>query len=71
MPWNCHIDSETDAYYKTLYLGLIILYCMVVVVYIIASVIINTMVAFAVSKVKRIIIMKMDIRNKYKFKNRV
>ena len=50
--WNCRIDSETDAYYKTLYLGLIILYCMVVVVYIIASVIINTMVAFAVSKVK-------------------
>ena len=49
--WNCRIDSETDAYYKTLYLGLIILYCMVVVVY--TSVIINTMVAIAVSKVKR------------------
>lgn len=50
--WNCRSDSKTDGYYKTLYLGLIILYCVVVVVYIIASVIINTMVAIAVSKVK-------------------
>ena len=50
--WNCRSDSKTCTYYKTLYLGLIILYCIVVIVYLFASVIINSMVASAVSKLK-------------------
>ena len=50
--WNCRTDSQTDTYYKTMYLGLILIYCTVVVVYLIASFIINAMVASAVSKLK-------------------
>ena len=50
--WNCRSDSETSTYYKTLYLGLIIFYCIVVIVYLFASLIINSMVASAVSKLK-------------------
>ena len=50
--WNCRSDSKTSTYYKTLYLGLIILYGTVVIVYLLASVIINSMVASAVSKLK-------------------
>ena len=50
--WNCRNDSKTSTYYKTLYLGLIILYGIVVMVYLLASVIINSMVASAVSKLK-------------------
>jgi len=49
---NCRSDSKTSTYYKTLYLGLIILYGTVVIVYLLASVIINSMVACAVSKLK-------------------
>ena len=48
--WNCRSDSKTSTYYKTLYLGLITFYCIVVIVYLLASVIINSMVAYAVSK---------------------
>ena len=50
--WNCRSDSNTSTYYKTLYLGLIIFYCIVVIVYLFASLIINSMVASAVSKLK-------------------
>ena len=50
--WNCRSDSKTSTYYKTLYLGLIIFYCIVVIVYLFASVIINSMVASAVLKLK-------------------
>ena len=50
--WNCRSDSKTSSYYKTLYLGLIIFYGIVVIVYILASVIINSMVASAISKLK-------------------
>ena len=50
--WNCRSDSKTSTYYKTLYLGLIIFYCIVVIVYLFASLIINSMVASAVSKLK-------------------
>ena len=50
--WNCRSDSKTSTYYKTLYLGLITLYGTVVIVYLLASVIINSMVACAVSKLK-------------------
>ena len=39
-------------FYKTLYLGLIIFYGIVVIIYIIASVIINSMVASAASNLK-------------------
>ena len=50
--WNCRADSQTDTYYKTVYFGMILIYCTVVVVYLIASFIINTMVACAVSTLK-------------------
>lgn len=50
--WNCRSDSSTAAYYKTLYLGLICLYCTIVAIYFIASMIINSMVAYTVSKLK-------------------
>ena len=50
--WNCRTDSLTDTYYKTLYLGLIIIYFIVVIVYLIASFIVNVMVAYTVSKLK-------------------
>lgn len=50
--WNCRSDSPTVIYYKTLYFGLITFYCVVVIVYLVASMIINGMVAFAVSKLK-------------------
>ena len=48
--WNCRSDSKTSTYYKLLYLGLLILYCIVIIVYLLSSVIINSMIAFAVSK---------------------
>lgn len=48
--WNCRIDSETDSYYKSLYLGLLIFYFVVIVAYLVASMVINFLVARTVSK---------------------
>ena len=49
--WNCRSDSETSTYYKTFYLGLIAFCCVVIIVYFVSSMIINAMVAYAVSKI--------------------
>ena len=49
--WNCRTNSETSAYYKSLYLGLIIFLCIVIFAYFIVSMIINALVAFEVSKI--------------------
>ena len=47
--WNCRSDSVTDSYHKSLYLGLLILHCVVIVAYFTASMVINFLVAKAVS----------------------
>ena len=47
--WNCRSDSETDSYYKSLYLGLVTFCCVVIVTYFTASMVINILVAKAVS----------------------
>lgn len=46
--WNCRTDSGTDGYFKSLYLGLIIFYFVVIFAYFIASLVINSLVAQAV-----------------------
>ena len=50
--WNCRSDSQTITYYKSLYLGLLIFTFTVIIVYFIASMIINISIAFVASKLK-------------------
>ena len=50
--WNCRSDSQTVSYYKSLYLGLLIFTCAVIIVYWISSMIINFLIAFAAFKIK-------------------
>ena len=50
--WNCRSDSPTVTYYKSLYLGLLIFTFTVIIVYFVASMIINFLIVFAASKLK-------------------
>lgn len=43
--WNCRAGSQTAVYYKIIYLGLILVYAAIVVIYFISKVAIGTMVA--------------------------
>ena len=50
--WNCRIGSQTDIYYKTVYLGLIIVYVVIVVTYLITRIVISIMVAHVAFKLR-------------------
>jgi len=50
--WTCRADSSTDSYYKTLYLGLIIIYFVIVWVYFIVRVIMTCLIAHVAWKLE-------------------
>ena len=50
--WTCRDDSSTNSYYKTLYLGLIIIYFVIVSVYFIVRVIMTSLIAHVAWKLE-------------------